>query len=75
MIVDYSTQPTPQQMVIAAPNVWAYPPALFVAPTRASGIISVAITGARADAAVTVSKPSVAMTGSRPEVSITGDGG
>ncbi len=75
MIVDYSTQPTPQQMVIAAPNVWAYPPVLFVAPTRATGIISVAITGARADAAVTGSKPIAAITGSRIDVSVTGDGG
>ncbi len=75
MIVDYSTQPTPQQMVIEAPNVWAYPPVLFVAPTRATGIISVAITGARADAAVTGSKPIAAITGSRIDVSVTGDGG
>ncbi len=75
MIVDYSTQPTPQQMVIAAPNMWAYPPVLFVEPTIASGIISVAITGARADAALTGSKPGVAITGGRIEVSITGDGG
>ncbi len=75
MIIDYATQPTPQQMVIAAPNVWAYPPVLYVAPTIATGIISVAITGARADAAVTGSKPGVAITGSRIDVSITGDGG
>ena len=75
MIVDYSTQPTPQQMVIAAPNMWAYPPVLYVAPTIATGISSVAITGARTDAAVTGSKPGVALTASRPEVSVTGDGG
>ncbi len=75
MIVNYATQPTPQQMVIVAPNVWAYPPALFVEPTLATGIISVAITGASPGAALTASKPIAAMTGSRPEVSVTGDGG
>ncbi len=75
MIVDYSTQPTPQQMVIVAPNVWAYPPVLFVEPTLATGIISVAITGARVGTAASASAPIAAMTGSRPEVSITGDGG
>ncbi len=41
----------------------------------ASGLISIAITGARPSAAVTGSKPNVAITGSRIGVSVTGDGG